>query len=51
LAAGFGFDNVPLGTTPMSKVDTPLPLFDVGNVAVEHAAHLLEEIEREAEKC
>jgi hypothetical protein len=51
LAAGFGFDSVPLGTTPVSKVDTPLPLFAVGNVAVEHTAHLLEEIEREAEKC
>jgi hypothetical protein len=25
LAAGFGFESVPLGTTPVSKVETPLP--------------------------
>jgi hypothetical protein len=25
LAAGFGFESVPLGTTLMSKVETPLP--------------------------
>jgi hypothetical protein len=50
LAAGFSFKSVPLGTTPMSKVETPLPLFVVGNVAAEHVDHVLAEIETEAEK-
>jgi hypothetical protein len=50
LAAGFGFESVPLGTTPMSKVETLLPVFAVGNVATEHANHLLVEIQTEAEK-
>jgi hypothetical protein len=34
----------------MSKVETPLPLFVVGNIAVEHVDHVLVEIETEAEK-
>jgi hypothetical protein len=50
LVAGFGLDSVLLGMTPVSKVETPLPLFTVGNVAVEHADHLLAEIETEAKK-
>jgi hypothetical protein len=50
LAAGFGFDSVPLGMTPVSKVETPLPLFAVGNVAVKHGDHLLAENETEAGK-
>jgi hypothetical protein len=50
LAAGFSFESLPLGTTPVSKVDTPLPLFVVGNVVVEYAAHVLAEVEAEAEK-
>jgi hypothetical protein len=41
---------MPLGATPMSKVDTPLPMFAVGNVATEHTDRLLAEIEMEAEK-
>jgi hypothetical protein len=45
LAGGFGFDSVLLGTTPVSKVDTPLPLFAVGNVVAEHVDRLLAEIE------
>jgi hypothetical protein len=36
-AAGFGFKNVTLGMTPVSKVETPLPLFAVENIDVEHA--------------
>jgi hypothetical protein len=50
LAAGFNFERVPLGTTPVSKVETPLPLFAVGNIAKEHATHVLAEIEMEAER-
>jgi hypothetical protein len=50
LAAGFGFESVPLGTTLVSRVETPLPLFVVGNVAVEHTDRVLPEIETEAEK-
>jgi hypothetical protein len=50
LAAGFGFKSVPPGTTPMLRVETPLPVFAMGNVAAEHAAHVLVEIETEAEK-
>jgi hypothetical protein len=49
LAAGFGFESVPPGMTPVSRVETPLPLFAMGNVAAEHAAHVLAEIETEAE--
>jgi hypothetical protein len=33
LAAGFGFGVVSVGTTPMSKVETPLPLFTIGTIA------------------
>jgi hypothetical protein len=50
LAAGFGFENVPLGTTPMSKVDTPLPLFAMGSIAAEYVARVLAEVETKAEK-
>jgi hypothetical protein len=50
LVAGFGFESMPLGMTPMLKVETPLPLLVVGNVAVEHADRLLADIEMEAEK-
>jgi hypothetical protein len=50
LAASFVFESVPLGMTPVSKVDTPLPLFVVGNAAAEHAIHVLVEVETEAKK-
>jgi hypothetical protein len=50
LAASFTFESVPLGMTLMSKVETPLPLFAVGTIAVEHADHFLAEAETEAEK-
>jgi hypothetical protein len=39
LATSFCFESVPLGTTPVSKVETPLPLF-----ALEHADHFLAEV-------
>jgi hypothetical protein len=50
LAIGFGFESVPLGTTPVSKVETPLPLFVVGTVAAGHADQVLAKIETEAER-
>jgi hypothetical protein len=43
LAAGFGFESVPLRKTPVS-------LFVVGNIAVEHSDHVLAEVETEAKK-
>jgi hypothetical protein len=50
LAASFGFESVPLGMTPMSKVKIPLPLFAVGTIAAEHANHFSAEVETEAER-
>jgi hypothetical protein len=50
LAAGFGFEKVPVGTTPVSKVEIPLPLFTVGTIAAEHANRVLAEVEMEAER-
>jgi hypothetical protein len=50
LVAGFSFESVPLGMNPMSKVETPLPLFVVRNIATEYVAHVLAEVETEAEK-
>jgi hypothetical protein len=50
LTAGFGFESVPLGMTLMSRVETPLPLFVVGNVVVEHADRVLAERETEVKK-
>jgi hypothetical protein len=35
LVAGFSFESVPLGMTPMSKVETFLSLLAVGTIAVE----------------
>jgi hypothetical protein len=49
LAADFSFRDVAFGTTPVSKVETALPLFAVGAAAAEHADHVLVEIETEAE--
>jgi hypothetical protein len=50
LAASFGFESVPLGTTPMSKVEPPLLLFAVGTIVVEHADHFLAEVEMETKE-
>jgi hypothetical protein len=36
--------------TPVSKVETPLPLFVVGTIAAEHVDRFLAEVETEAEK-
>jgi hypothetical protein len=48
LAASFGFESVPLGMTPVSKVETPLPLFIVGTIAVEHVDQFLVKVETKA---
>jgi hypothetical protein len=50
LAASIDFENVPLGMTPMSKVEASLLLFAVESVASEHADRALAEIEMETEK-
>jgi hypothetical protein len=50
LVASFGFESVPLGTTPVSKVETPLPLFTMGTIVAEHANHFLVEVEMETER-
>jgi hypothetical protein len=50
LDAGFSFKNVPLGVTPMSKVEVPLLLFPVESIAVKHANCVLAEVETEAER-
>jgi hypothetical protein len=50
LVAGFGFERVPVGMTPVSKVETPLPLFTLGSIAMQHASHILAEVEMEVER-
>jgi hypothetical protein len=50
LATCFDFESIPLGMTLVSKVETPLSLFVVGNVVAEHVDRVLAEIETEAEK-
>jgi hypothetical protein len=50
LATGFGFESVPLGMTPMSKVESPLLLFAMGAIAARLADQVLAEIEMEAER-
>jgi hypothetical protein len=50
MAASFGFESVPLGTTPVSKVETLLPLFAMGTIAMEHTDHFLMEVETEAKR-
>jgi hypothetical protein len=50
LAASFSFESVPFGMTPRSKVETPLPLFAVGIIIVEHADRFLAEVETEAKR-
>jgi hypothetical protein len=48
LAASFDSESVPLGMTPVSKVETPLPLFIVGTIVVEHVDQFLVKVETEA---
>jgi hypothetical protein len=47
LVASFVFENVALGMMPMLKVETPLPMFAMENVAREHT---FAEIEMEAKR-
>jgi hypothetical protein len=51
LVVGFNFESVALGTTPILRVETPLPLFAVGTIAVEHADSVLAEIRAERIRC
>jgi hypothetical protein len=50
LASSFGFKGVTLGTTPVSKVHTPLPVFLIETVSTENASRVLAEVETEAER-
>jgi hypothetical protein len=47
---GFSFSSIPLGRTPILRVETPLSLFAVGTNAIECADHFLAEVEMETEK-
>jgi hypothetical protein len=50
LTSSFGFRGVTIGTTPMLNTRTPLPLFPEANISAENVAHVLTEIEMEAER-
>jgi hypothetical protein len=50
LSTSFGFNNVAISTTPVSKDQTPLPLFPIEAVSVGDANHVLAEVEMEAER-
>jgi hypothetical protein len=50
LAVGFGFESVPIGMTPMSKVENPLPPFAMSTIDAEHDGHVLAEVETEDER-
>jgi hypothetical protein len=49
LTAIFSFESVPLGTTLVLRVETPIPLFAMGTIAAEYADHFLAEGETETE--
>jgi hypothetical protein len=44
LASDFGFRGVTIDTTPVSKVQTPLPVFPVEVVSAESASRILAEV-------
>jgi hypothetical protein len=50
LVSCFVFRGMTISTTPMSKVQTPLPVFPVGAVSAEGASHILAEVETKAER-
>jgi hypothetical protein len=50
LESGVGFRGVTIGTTPMSKVPTPLPVLPVEVVSEESASRILAEVETEAKE-
>jgi hypothetical protein len=51
LAASFGFESVPLGMTPISRVETPLPLFAVGTIAAEYADRFWQRWRQRLKRC
>jgi hypothetical protein len=50
LAVGFGFKEVTISMTPMSKVRTPLPMFPVEPVSAEDTPRVLVEVETKAKR-
>jgi hypothetical protein len=50
LASSFGFSGVSVSTTPVSKIQTLLPLFPIETVFVENSHRVLAEVEIEAER-
>jgi hypothetical protein len=50
LTASYGFCGVTISTTPVSKVQTQLPLFLIETVSVKNGHHVLEEVETETER-
>jgi hypothetical protein len=50
LASGFGFKDVAIGTTNMSKVETPLPNFPVEAISAEEANCFLVKVDIYAER-
>jgi hypothetical protein len=50
LLVGFGFKNVTDGTTAMSKVVVPLPVFPVEPILMENVHHFLAKVETEPER-
>jgi hypothetical protein len=50
LSSGFGFKDVTIGTTPVSKIQTLLLLFPVEPLSVEDVAHVLAEVDTEAKR-
>jgi hypothetical protein len=49
LTSGFDFRGVTIGTIPVPKVRTPLPMFPVEAVSVENASRILAEVETKVE--
>jgi hypothetical protein len=50
LASSFGFTDVTVGTTPVSKIRTPLLVFPMEPVSTGDASHILAEVETEAKR-
>jgi hypothetical protein len=50
LASVFGFKDVTISMTPVSKVQTVLPLFSIESVSTEDTTRILAEVETEAER-
>jgi hypothetical protein len=49
LASGFGFRDVAIGTTTMSKVETPLPIFHEEAISAEGTDHFSVKLETDDE--